>query len=162
MQAVGYLLQIEAQKAHGGVRDLYARSAFNRYYYGVFLDIRRMFAGLDPGWATLAHKAYPEVLDGKLTKKFKEARRKATKAGDFELVDIIEAAIRASAALAKLMERAYGIRVVADYLPEELVQFSGAGRFSLKSIDITEAHNWEVDVALWVKSIQSAWKQLHA
>ncbi|MDB5740767.1 MAG: hypothetical protein JWP16_1807 [Alphaproteobacteria bacterium] len=161
MQVVGHFLQMEAIKNHSGARDLYARSAYNRYYYGVFLNTRAMFAGLDSSWSALAHKSYPDVLKGKLTKRFKQERYRAIKAGDAELVEILNAALQAAVALASLMEKAYGVRVVADYKPEELVQFSTSDRFSLKSIDITDAHNWESTVSLWIGAIQRAWKQLH-
>lgn len=153
---MGYLLQVEALKTHDASKDLYARSAYNRYYYGVFLSIRAMFAGLDASWSALPHKSYPGILTGKLTKLFKEARRKAFKSGDAELVDILDNAVRAASALASLMDKAYSVRVVADYKPEELVEFSGGDRFSLMSVKITEAHNWGSTVSLWMAAIAIA------
>ena len=161
MQVVGLYLQKEAVKDLGNEKDLFARSAYNRYYYSAFLTTRSLFANLNPDWATLPHKSYPEVLNGKIVKRLSEAKSRARKNDDHELVSILDAAIRAAKALASLMEKANGVRVVADYHPAEQVEFKDTQRFSLKQIDITEAHGWLDQVVYWNSAIANAWKQIN-
>lgn len=160
MQFVGLHLQKVAVEERGPERDKFARSAYNRYYYAVYLDVREMFAQLDASWARTPHKSYSEILEGQVTRKFKEERRKAYKNGDSELVRLIDDAQRAARALASLMQKANGIRVVADYEPAEAVIFSTTDRFSLKNIGITEAHGWQDNAKLWIRTIQNAWNQI--
>lgn len=161
MHRVAHHLQIHAVSAVPNDRDIYARSAFNRYYYDLFLLVRGMLASFDSEkWSSLPHVAYPEVLR-KIAKDFQKEQRQAQRNGDMPLHTILQLAVSASKALASLMEKAYGVRVVADYTPEESINFVSAGRFSLKNIDITEAHNWRTDVETWIKNIEQAWRQLY-
>lgn len=162
MQVVGLLLQKEAVKEQTDSKDLFARSAYNRYYYSVFLATRKLLAEINPAWGRLAHKSYPETLRGSVIKELTKARTRAVKRNDREFVLLLEGAIRATKALANLIEKAYGVRVVADYEPDELVTFSTQDRFSLKNINITEAHGWDSQVAMWILAIATAWKQLNA
>jgi len=160
MQKVGHHLQVEAIKKVGVERDLFARSAYNRYYYAVFLSVRSMLSAFDPAWAGLPHKSYPEILRGKIAKKFNASKNRANKNGDYELIPKLDSGSRAAAALANLMEKANAARVVADYKPTEEVDFASAERFSLRSIEITEAHEWDESVRALTNSINEAWKQI--
>ena len=161
MQRVGHHLQLEAIKKTGTERDVYARSAYNRYYYAVFLTVRSLLGKLDPKWSRGPHKSYPEVLKGSITKNFKTAKWRANKNGDYALIPKLDGGIRASAALANLVEKANAVRVIADYEPSEFVNFETAERFSLKSVEITEAHNWESSVKILTDSIFEAWRQIN-
>lgn len=145
-------------KKTGTERDLFARSAYNRYYYAVFLSVRSMVTELDNKWALTRHKSYPDLLKVSISKNLKIARWRAGKNNDSELYRILDSGIRAASALAILMEQANGARVVADYNPSEAVNFVG-GRFSLKSIEITEAHGWYDSVRILTNSIKNAWRQ---
>ena len=161
MHKVGHHLQVEAIKKTGTERDLFTRSAYNRYYYAVYLAVRRMLTEFDPGWAKTAHKSCPEILKGAITKSYKTAKTRANKNGDFELIPKLEIGIRAAAALASLMVKANAARVVADYEPSEAVNFASAKRFSLRNIEITEAHEWDDSVRIWTNSIREAWRQIN-
>lgn len=161
MQEVGHHLQVEAIKKTGDERDLFARSAYNRYYYAVYLAVRRMLTDLDPRWAQIAHKSCPELLKGEITKNYKKAKTRANKNGDSALIPKLDQGIRAAAALASLMEKANAARVVADYEPSEAVNFTTAKRFSLRSIEITEAHEWDSSVRMFTHSIKEAWNQVN-
>ncbi|MBT5035918.1 MAG: hypothetical protein HOM51_15495 [Rhodospirillaceae bacterium] len=159
MQKVGHHLQIEAIKKTGAERDIFARSAYNRYYYGAFLDVRKMLAEFDPNWAQMPHKSIPEFLKGSITKIYKRKKSRANRNGDFELIPKLDNGIRSAAALASLMEKANATRVIADYEPSEAVVFSSTQRFSLRNIEITEAHGWGAAVQIWTISIKEAWRQ---
>ena len=120
-----------------------------------------MLVELDPKWARNAHKAYPELLRGTISKEFKAARARATKNGDSQLISMLENGIRSASALARITEVANGARIVADYEPNEAVNFTSARRFSLKSVEITEAHNWQDRVYTLSSGISDAWKQIN-
>ena len=160
MQKVGHHLQVEAKKKLGEERDLFARSAYNRYYYAVFLLARSAFASINADWSVAPHKSYPEILKGTITGKFRKAKQNANKVHDYDLIARIENAVHAAAELAKLMEKAYATRIVADYQPLECVVFNGADRFSLKKIDITDAHSWHEKAMIWTKIITDTWAQI--
>lgn len=162
MKVVGHHLQIEAKKRQGIERDQFARSAYNRYYYAAFLTVRSMLTGFDPKWAQMVHKDYPPLLTGQITRRYRSERTRARKNDDSELVEKLDEGVRAAAALAKLMKKAYATRVVADYQPSEPVKFSPTDGFSLMSIDITEAYNWESNIQTLVPAIKEAWKQINA
>lgn len=159
MQKVGHHLQMEAIKKAGIERDIFARSAYNRYYYAVFLDVRKMLGEFDPKWARTPHKSIPELLKGSITRNFKDGKLRAKKNGDFGLIPKLKYGILSAAALANLMEKANATRVVADYEPTEPVIFSSAKRFALRNIEITDAHEWEASVRVWANSIREAWRQ---
>jgi hypothetical protein len=134
IHAVGHHLQTHAHGLGGGQRDAYARSAFNRYYYSVFLKTRDLFRTINPAWARMPHADYPETLKGAVRKQLRKGWTRARRDGDTKLQCDTEAAIRAVEALSSLLEKAYAIRVVADYEPEEVVDFRGGDRFSLKEV----------------------------
>lgn len=141
---------------------MFARSAFNRYYYGAFLLVRDMLSQMDPGWARNAHKSYPELLKGAISKDLKTAMKRANRVGDYDLAKKINVGLWGASALAKLMEKAYAARVTADYESAIPVKFSNSSRFSLNSIDITDAHGWDEQVRAFTHSILDAWKQSNA
>ncbi len=160
MQRVAHHLQLEAMKKQGEERDLYARSAYNRYYYNLFLIVRQMLADLDPIWSELPHKDYPKILKGQICRTYRKSKARAQKNGDSGLVQKLDDGLRAASALASLMTAAYVIRIVADYKPAEKIIFESQDRFSLKNINITEAHNWRASAQLWTNSIKDAWSQI--
>ncbi|MCC6597770.1 MAG: hypothetical protein IT559_03160 [Alphaproteobacteria bacterium] len=161
MHRVAHHLQVHAVSAASNERDAYARSAFNRYYYDLFLLVRSMLIFLDSEkYSSLSHSDYPNVLK-KIAKYFQKEKEQARRSGDVPLETMLQLAISASKALASLMEKAYSVRIVADYNPEESVNFVSDKRFSLKKIEITDAHNWRTDVETWIRNIKQAWRQIN-
>lgn len=161
IHAVGHHLQKEAMKPASQERDAFARSAFNRYYYSAFLNIREMLGDLDSSWSSMTHKSYPEVLQGQVKRRFNQARSRAVRNDDTVLVDRIDAAKRAIDELTKTMRTAYGIRVVADYEPLEEVEFDPKHRFSLRSVGITDAHQWESNTRILCQNVRNTWNEIH-
>lgn len=159
MHAVGHHLQKQAVIAAADERDAFARSSFNRYYYSAFLNIREMFSLIEPTWSNSPHKGYPEILKGKIKKNLNRARRAAQKSNDTALLKRIDAAKRAIDELAQTITTAYGIRIVADYEPGEPVNFDQNRRFSLKSTDVSYAHEWEEKSRILCKNIESVWRE---
>ena len=154
---VGHHLQVKAQAVSANQRDAYARSAYNRYYYGAFLNVRRFLSEIDTSWSGLPHKSYPEILRGKVTRKFKDQRRRAYKVGDGKLVGRIDGVLRGLYEMADILEVAYGIRVVADYYDNERVEFSANDRFKLRSVSINDAHGWAEKTGILCQSAMNVW-----
>lgn len=162
IHVVGHHLQNYAHNFAGEERDAYARSAFNRYYYSIFLKTRSLFSSLDPAWSRKPHAEYPVTLRVSVKKQLKKGWTRAQKDGDAKLMRDIEAAFRSIEALSVLLEKAYAIRVVADYEPEQEVEFHDANRFSLKEVEITSAHGWRARCDSFCSEIQKAWMQANA
>jgi hypothetical protein len=161
MHRVAHHLQVTAVGAAAADRDAFARSAYNRYYYSVFLQARTMMRQMDPKWSKLPHASYPDVLRGQITKAFKAERKKADRNGDMALAHSIDQACRAIAALREIIVKANTTRVVADYEPEEGIDFTAAERFSLRSVDVTEAHAWNSRAGSLCQTILRSWKQFN-
>ena len=162
MQEVAHHLQTQATSRAGQERDLFARSAYNRYYYGVFLTIRDSLSNMNDDWETRKHKEIPNKLRTTIYKAFQNEKRKAASQRDYELTEIIRKAQASLCELSALLEKAEAARIVADYYPETPVDFASAERFSLAKIDITEAHQWKEQVNQHIRTIQSAWMQVNA
>jgi len=143
-------------------RDLFGRSAFNRYYYSMFIEVRASLAMLRPEWSRLAHAAIPDLLKGKVKDELKRGRKRAEKMGDFDVVSLCESALSATEALAKLMEQGYATRVTADYYPDIPVDFLSANDFQLNTVSVKKAQAWPHRASAFLKTITSAWKQLNA
>ena len=161
MHAVGHHLQLTAWEKTTPDRDAFARSAFNRYYYGVFLTVRDMVQRMDSKWSKTTHAGYPELLAGKIRKRFSKELKRAKINGDLVLVNKIKIAKAATFTLKELVTLAYQTRVIADYRPNVPVNFTGEQRFSLYSVNVTEAHNWGEDVRVLCDSILPAWEQFN-
>lgn len=161
MHHVAHHLQVHALSVTGNERDSYARSAFNRYYYAVFLSIRNMFRLIDPSWSRTPHSTYPQILKGSILSSLKKAEKTAHRTGDSNLLNDIQRAKRAVYELARIITDANSVRKVADYEPEEPVSFIAGGRFSLRSISITDAHTWEPQSATLTSDVISVWRQIH-
>lgn len=160
MQLVAHHLQVEACSRPPAEKDQFARSAYNRYYYAIFLVAREMVADLYPDKVTsLGHKAYPEFLRGTVTRELKRQRSKAQKNTDSQLITQIRRALSAINDLADQFERANLVRIIADYYPDEEVVFESQNRFALGRIHITDAHNWESSARRYCKTIVHAWGQ---
>ena len=59
--------------------DAFGRSAFNRYYYASFLNVRDLVSTLDGRWARISHKGIPDLLRGAVTSMIADELKKAVK-----------------------------------------------------------------------------------
>lgn len=138
--------------------DAYARSAFNRYYYSTFLELREMFIVLDEKWAKTPHGTYPGHLKGAMLRKLKKRASTLRDVRDFDNAKIFESACHGIPELAKIMEKGYDLRVIADYQPEVEINFSNKTDFTLNDIAISEAKSWPDRARKLSKIIISAWR----
>lgn len=143
-------------------RDVFGRSSFNRYYYATYLLVREGFACFHTAWANnLPHADIPEMLRGKIKQNLKKGRQKALRAEDFDVLDLCERALAAVNDLANLMDEGRITRVVADYKPELLVDFTQGADYSLNTISVQEAQKWPYKARHYLSTISVAWKQIN-
>jgi hypothetical protein len=157
MERVALELQRTAMKRRDQVDDFdkFGRSAFNRYYYAVFLIVRDLMLEFNSRWAG-SHSSIPEMLRGTVRGEISRFRSAANKRGNSEQSEAANRAIAAIHSLATLMEEANRLRVTADYNPAIRVEDQGGERFALVSTNITEAHQWPSNATLYVALIQRA------
>jgi hypothetical protein len=84
MQEVALHLQVMANARQGPDRDAFARSAYNRYYYACFLEIRATLKEMSLGWSKAPHNSYPDILTA-IAKDFRAERERAFRLGDGDL-----------------------------------------------------------------------------
>ena len=163
MEVVAQHLQHEAtiRISEPSERDLFGRSAFNRYYYATFLITRSMFSNLNVDWTEVPHATYPELLQGKIRKRLVDGRRKANKVGDYELAKACNQAISAVRSLSEIMQLGFATRVTADYNPEIPVIFLKTSGFKLNSVLISDAHQWPSRARVLTATIEDAWIQIN-
>lgn len=160
MEDVARHLQVEALRAADfPTRDRFGRSAFNRYYYSTFLQVRAMIAGMNGAWERLPHADYPSLLTGQIEKSIRRARSVAQKLGDAEFVSECGRAISAVRTLSSIMELGSATRVVADYEPGVDLIFNGQ-RFSLQGVSINDAHEWPEQSRHLIRIIEQCWIQI--
>lgn len=160
MERVALLLQITAikRRASAAELDLFGRSAYNRYYYAMFLLVREMLTRMNPVWSDNAHAAIPELLVGTVIAKLKQASKRARRIGDNESVDLCSQGVAAAISLADLMKVGYASRVVADYNPEIPIVLSSGDRFTLNTVSINDAHDWPDRARRFTRIILRVWE----
>ncbi len=135
MHAVGHHLRTYAHHNEVPERDAFARSAFNRYYYGCFLLVRSTLIEINVPPKDIKHGKIKDILEGEIARKLRNARRQAQRNEDGTLVKKIDGALRAIQPLQKLIEKARQVREVADYQPEIEVSFNATDGFSLNALE---------------------------
>lgn len=163
MRIVGDHLAVEAT-ARGVIeeRDLFGRSAFNRYYYSAFLAVRAALRKIEPGWATSTHQGVPMVLKGEVLKRIKKQIQDSEKSGMIthsQGEQYYRAAATAASELSNLLTSAREIRRIADYEPETKISHDGQvmklGAYSLEA-----AKSWENRVRAHAGTILNIYDQL--
>ncbi len=158
METVGLSLQRSAieMKAEPTNFDQFGRSAFNRYYYAVFLIVRELILEFNPTWGG-THSSIPAMLTGSVKREIKSFQAKAQRTNDAEAIALCSKAVAALAALASMIKTANAVRVTADYNPDIKISGVGSDRFSLGAIDITDAHAWTGQARSLSQVIRRAW-----
>lgn len=158
MERVAHHLQ-QAAVARRGNRedfDVFARSAFNRYYYSLFLIVRSTVLLINPKWDAV-HSGIPDVLQGSIYDQINKYRKNSLKRQDRETIEICNRALFALKALADLMKNANSVRVLADYNPQISVVDEGDSRFALGATNITSAHGWPERAKSLTREVERAW-----
>lgn len=141
-------------------KDLFGRSAFNRYYYAAFLITREMLGEFKSAWKATPHKGIPELLNNSLKRQVSSNLKLATKkklVTENEKNRILTKLQRATSELSNLLTEAYDVRVIADYEPEILLVDNG-GKLILNTHKLTTARGWRDRASAHCKEIRSVWK----
>ena len=142
-------------------KDLFGRSAFNRYYYAAFLSTRQMLGKFEKKWERTAHRNIPDLLKGKLKKELKSAIDKLVIDGILttgEGTQVKEQHDKPIRALADLLKQAYEVRISADYEPQVRIQQTNKV-ISLRDHTLTSAEKWPGRADSYCKAIRRAWKE---
>lgn len=139
--------------------DCFGRSAFNRYYYTVYLEVRAMLADFEPAWSRSSHRSIPQLLCGAVKEEIQKAKRKAATLRDGISVSICSDALRELPNLAELLRSGYLTRSIADYDPGVPILFDDDGKhFSLSAVKITTAQQWVARARFMIAVIRRGWK----
>lgn len=85
MEVVALHLQNVASTRSDPVeRDLFGRSAFNRYYYASYHNVKYVLGILKSEWGGIPHGDIPDVLVGQVKKKLVKGRERAQRSSDNE------------------------------------------------------------------------------
>lgn len=160
MERVALHLQTKANSFKNSPHefDLFARSAFNRYYYATFLLTKEMLVGMNPDWKDVKHAGIPQVLDGAVVDKLRKAGKDATRVEDGQANTLCNQGINAAKGIAELMREGYASRVIADYHPSTRVVLSANNRFMLNNVSINDAHGWPDRTKKLIPTVVRAWR----
>ncbi|NIH19348.1 hypothetical protein [Morganella morganii] len=129
---------------HQILADAYGRTAFNRYYYACFLNIREFVSNFDSNWAKVKHAGVPELLRISVNKKIVVELKKSERIGDItsrEYQSKKSIILSSLDAMASTMSMAYIIRGIVDYEPEIKMIFKENG-FTINSQTVASAKGW--------------------
>lgn len=163
MHDVALFLQKNAIKRRSKAAefDQFGRSAFNRYYYALFLEVRSFIREFDPE-RNLIHSQIHLELKGSIKREIEKRRKKAVANKENDIVALCGRAETALYALASLLIEANKTRVKADYHPEDSISDLGKNRFSLDAVSITDAHGWLAEARRQIPLIRRAWRMARA
>lgn len=163
MQAVGeHLADFARNATDTEIWDIFGRSAFNRFYYGVFLTVRSFLGKLNSAWSTPNHADIPNLLRGAVIKKIKQAIEEQTKKNLLSYSEGMNLRNQAQVAvndLASLLETARELRRVADYEPEKLMTRQGQVLF-LVNEKLDSAKKWQNRAKVNTHSIEKIYEHL--
>lgn len=108
--------------------DLFGRSAFNRFYYACYWEIRNNLPNIVDDWSRLRHKALPDCLEGSVKKetlRTLERLRRTHIISDSDYGRLRPRITRSIAEIAQLLRQGYSIRRIADYEPNQKTTRNG-------------------------------------
>lgn len=160
-------MRAEAGKHHPeALRHQIARTAFNRYYYAVFLKTRLLLVKINR-WITEKgktprHSELPRLLRQTLKKEILRRcglidapRSLVTK----ELTRIAKDAEIALKAQASILEKMNKVREVADYEPETSIGFVGLTP-TLSGETLSSMHTMYVKTNTWLGTIERTFRSV--
>jgi len=141
--------------------DSFARSAFNRHYYAIFLQVRSFAKTYYPEGRVM-HGSLPQKLRADILRDLKKATKQAEKLG---LISSSEAKAKCSilteslSELANIVTETYRVRCIADYEPEITVQKSGKN-IKLDRFQLSEFEHKLDDCARHTRQVYNISKEL--
>ncbi len=157
-----HLTEAAFSRTNNSETDLFARSAFNRYYYAVFLIVKEKISVIKPEWGVMSHKHLPKVIKGQVITIIKNDIKRKIKKGVFKPnvgESIKRTVIHSANELANILENAYRIRVIADYEPKTKVKIINSTLF-LGGEKSSDAKRWKNDAQIYLTNILEAYKDV--
>jgi len=142
--------------------DQYGRSAFNRYYYAVYLVVRRTLMNINPSWAQSPHKNIPDILTGPMYAHARDTALRLERAGQLsqqKKSNLIRSIKINAEELSKVLQTANEARVLADYSPEETVR-RVANNLELNRYTIASAQAWPERAERNAGQLAAKWREL--
>lgn len=162
MKRVGDALAATAvQSGSTDDADLFGRSAINRYYYACFLDTRAVVLRIRPGMQ-IKHKQLPTNIKGTVAETVRReiARLQRQNMISFQDATTYRATLNGVvSSWAEILEKAYRLRVIADYRPE-IRAVKVATRIVLNGTSNTDAMDWHRKTVSCVDRIRKLWSDL--
>lgn len=141
---------------------MFGRSAFNRYYYSVYLSVRKMVNTGHPEIKQLKHSDLPDILVGKVYEKIKQETTKLKKRNvlsDGQAGRLERSSKQALNELASILREGYHVRVVADYKPDVIAVICD-GHVVLDEKTSDAACQWGRRAERSIGVVRSVWRQL--
>lgn len=162
MKVVGEQLQKWAQeKSELSEKDVFGRSAFNRYYYATFLITRETLGDLNPSWLCEKHKNIQNTLVTTVRKPVISELKKLVRQG---IINPGEGSVAennlkiATTELSNLLNQAYDLRCIADYEPEIHVSIDKK-KLLLRNYKLNTASGWPGRASAYCKTIRKVWEE---
>lgn len=122
----------------------FGRTAYNRYYYACYLDIRLFVAAINSRWGSLNHSEVPDFLIGAVNNRISQELTKCEKIGLITKGELLSKKSLVHTSLntmASIMSKAYSIRCTVDYEPEVNIEFD-RNTFLIDSVTVASAKDW--------------------
>lgn len=129
---------------YSALADAFGRTAYNRYYYACYLDMRRFIGELNSQWAGVNHAEVPNHLTGAVLKKINRELINCEKNGlmssgqVFSKKSIISTALHT---MASIMAEAYTIRCTVDYEPDIMIVYKNE-KILIENTTVATAKDW--------------------
>jgi hypothetical protein len=163
MERVAKHLEEEAVRRHNADEiDVFARSAFNRFYYACYRIVWKLHTRVYPGERVPAHTHLPEIIEGKLYRRYLDRARGARRnrlISDADYQKLRHKVRELTASLSNLLREGYAVRCVADYEPDKRIANDGK-RLMLESTSLPTAVRWVERVSHLCGNLLSEWKSL--
>ncbi|ACS87182.1 hypothetical protein [Musicola paradisiaca] len=122
----------------------FGRTAYNRYYYACYLDIRMFVAEINSKWGSLNHSEVPDFLIGAVNNRISQELTKCERGGMITKGELLSKKSLVHTSLnnmASVMSKAYTIRCTVDYEPDVNIEFD-KNTFLIDQVPVASAKDW--------------------
>ena len=158
------LVELAIDDPAGIPAEAYVRSAFNRYYYACFLEVRFMLSQIDQSWTKTSHQQIPCRLRENLNRRARKIiKRNSKNLSIYNQIDPNHCLIvlkDMTNELANEIETAYSIRKIVDYKPNVNIEFYG-WETSIDGIALQDAQRWHSRAVEKAKEVLKVWHEIN-
>ena len=153
------LAQIAGEESDPVRFDLFSRSAFNRYYYSVYLTVLTALKRIGCAPPKPNHTSVPDALTGEVRKKLlRELKKGQIRGADEDFIHGVST--NGVDELKQLLLNAYRVRIEADYYPKQKVdRIEGPDIAELAGCTILSASHWQQRADSYTGMIEYAYQR---